>query len=305
MTLDNNSITIDFQSWFIPIDILNMISCVIAVLLGIVLLSVIIFDKLYQTVSMIFVTNSCLAEFLFGCDILAISLFTFYKDLKQNYSYDTFCILMGGISYLSVGIQNYSYLLQAIYRYALIVYPSKLFYQSVKFQAFLISLTWICYIIYAIALIWTGQVMYSVEDQICQMPLRLSFLMISNVFHIYFVPILSIIIIYLKMVRYVQEMSKHVIPANTLFHAQRELTMIRRILSLVFILVALGFPYSTFIIMSFFNSAPKYHFRIAASFDYASVACILIAVLQLTEPLKTSLIKRIHGGRRNIISPAT
>ncbi|CAF4124960.1 unnamed protein product [Rotaria sp. Silwood2] len=58
-------------------------------------------------------------------------------------------------------------------------------------------------------------------------------------------------------------MSKHVTPVNRLFHAQRELRMIRRIVSLVFILVALGFPYQTFIIMSFFNSAPKYHFRLA------------------------------------------
>ncbi|CAF4564231.1 unnamed protein product [Rotaria sp. Silwood1] len=251
MTLENNSTTANVQSWFIPIDILNNLCTAIAVLLALVFLFIIIFHKLYHNVPMLLVSNSCLAELIFESDLLA----------------------MGYISYLSVGIQNYSYLLQAIYRYILIVYPSRLFYQSAKFQTFLISITWICCIIYPIPLVFTGQI--------------------------------NIILIYLKMVQYVQEMSKKVTPVNRLFHARRDLRMIRRIVSLVFILIALGFPYQTFIIMSFFNSAPKYHFRIAFMFIDVSLVFVLIALLEITEPLKTSLMKKINGRPINVIRTVT
>ncbi|CAF4611397.1 unnamed protein product [Rotaria sp. Silwood1] len=283
MTSENNSTTVHVQSWFIPIDILNMICCIIAIILALVFLFVIIFDKTYQTVGMMLVTNSCIAELIFGSDLLA----------------------MGYISYMSVGLQNYSYLLQAIYRYILIVYPSRLFYQSFKFQTFLISITWICCIIYPIPLVFTGQIKYLVDDQICQMPLQLSFLTIFNAIYIYLYPMLSIILIYLKMVQYVHEMRKHITPVNRLFHARRDLRMIRRIVSLVFILIALGFPYQTFIIMSFFNIAPKYHFRIAFMFIDVSLVFVLIALLEITEPLKTSLMKRITVQSTNITRTVT
>ncbi|CAF0928137.1 unnamed protein product [Rotaria sp. Silwood1] len=170
MTLENNSTTANVQSWFIPIDILNNLCTAIAVLLALVFLFIIIFHKLYHNVPMLLVSNSCLAELIFESDLLAMGLFAFYSDFKKIYFHESFYLLLGYISYLSVGIQNYSYLLQAIYRYILIVYPSRLFYQSAKFQTFLISITWICCIIYPIPLVFTGQIKYLVNDQICQMP---------------------------------------------------------------------------------------------------------------------------------------
>ncbi|CAF3557237.1 unnamed protein product [Rotaria sp. Silwood1] len=244
MTSENNSTTVHVQSWFIPIDILNMICCIIAIILALVFLFVIIFDKTYQTVGMMLVTNSCIAELIFGSDLLA----------------------MGYISYI---------------------------------------ITWICCIIYPIPLVFTGQIKYLVDDQICQMPLQLSFLTIFNAIYIYLYPMLSIILIYLKMVQYVHEMRKHITPVNRLFHARRDLRMIRRIVSLVFILIALGFPYQTFIIMSFFNIAPKYHFRIAFMFIDVSLVFVLIALLEITEPLKTSLMKRITVQSTNITRTVT
>ncbi|CAF4124991.1 unnamed protein product [Rotaria sp. Silwood2] len=185
MTLQNNSISPEFKSWFIPLDILNMICCIIAVILALIFLLAIIFDKACYRVPMLLVANSCLAELIFSSDMLATVLFRLHNDLKQIYFYDSFCILMTFIAYMTVGIQNYSYLLQAIYRYILIVYSPRLFYRSVRFQTFLISLTWICCIIYPIPLVFTGQIKYLAHEQLCQMPLELSFLTIFNIF-IYF-----------------------------------------------------------------------------------------------------------------------
>ncbi len=136
----------------------------------------------------------------------------------------------------------------------------------------------------------------------CQIPLGLSFIMIFNALYLYLIPMGSIILIYLTMVRYVREMSRRVTPVNALVRAQRELRMIGRIVLLVFIWVALGFPYMIFVLMAFFNYAPKYHFRIAYIFADISVAAVMIALFPITEPLKVAVMKRITG-RRPVVVP--
>lgn len=156
---------------------------------------------------------------------------------------------------------------------------------------------------YPLILLLTGQIEYLPYDQICQMPFRFSSITIINAVYIYYIPMPGIIIIYLKMVRYVQEMNKHVTPANQLSRAKRELTMVKRILSLVFLLVCLGFPYAVFICISFFTEPPKYSFRIAYSFISVSLALVLIALFQITEPLKASVLNRIRTRDVNVIQP--
>jgi hypothetical protein len=89
------------------------------------------------------------------------------------------------------------------------------------------------------------------------------------------------------MVQYIKKMSKRVTPANTLSRAERELKMIVRIIRLVSILLSFGLPYSIFMFMSFFNSAPKYCFRIAYLFVDVSLAFVMIALFQNTDPVKT------------------
>ncbi|CAF2718104.1 unnamed protein product [Rotaria sp. Silwood2] len=82
--------------------------------------------------------------------------------------------------------------------------------------------------------------------------------------------------IYLKLVRYVQGMSKCVTPANILARAKRELRMGQRTVILVTILLALGVPYTIIIFMPFFTNPPKYHFRIAFIFIDVSLAFVMI-----------------------------
>ncbi len=63
------------------------------------------------------VINSCLAELIFGRDILAMALLTFHNDLKQSQYPDSLCVCRGFIGYVVTILQNYSYLLQALYCY--------------------------------------------------------------------------------------------------------------------------------------------------------------------------------------------
>jgi hypothetical protein len=65
------------------------------------------------------------------------------------------------------------------------------------------------------------------------------------------------------------------------------------------ILLISGFPLTVFIFLSFFNRAPKYHFRIGFIFIYAAIAISMITLFQFTDLLKASVRKIIYG-RRNI-----
>jgi hypothetical protein len=284
-----------FQLWFIPIDVLSLICVIFGMGLGIFSLLIIIFHKTYRTVPMMLITNTCLAQIFFGILLLSLRGFTLQNDLKQIEYEDFFCSFRGYMGYVLCSIQNCSYLLQSIHRFVSIVYPSRLLCQLMTFQFLLICLSWIFGFAYPIAFLFTGQIIYNVNNQICQLPLRLSFSVISMASCAYIIPVFVTILIYFKLVRYVKQMSKRVTPVNTLSRVHRELKMVRRTVILVTILFALCFPYAMFIFLSFFIEIPIYHFRIAYIFLDVSYAFVMIALLIFTDSFKTSMIKRMNG----------
>jgi hypothetical protein len=272
-----------------------MIVCIIvAIILSLTFLIIIIFDKTCQTVPMILVANSCIAALTVTSDMLGMAIFTLINDLKQIQFEDRFCSFRGYLAYASLSVLNYSFLLQAFYRYVTVVYPTRLFWKSRRNQGLLICLTWLIGFAYPVPAIFIVKIIYNVDNQICQVPLGLNFSIIYLSHCIYAIPTSMIIFIYFKLFRYIHQIRKHVAPANILSRAQRELKMVRQTVILVIILVIIGFPYFLFILMSFFTTVYKYHFRIAYIFVYTSLALEMIFLLQFTEPLKTSIMKRIR-----------
>ncbi|CAF0991620.1 unnamed protein product [Adineta steineri] len=252
---------------------------------------------------MMLVANSCLAELLITCNLFWMAIFALENDVKQQQYMDSFCIFRGYAIYTTCFTQNYSYFLQAIYRYMSIVHPTRLFWRSKRVQIFFIGLSWFIGIICVFPHLFTGRIVYHVDDQICQMSLNLSVVTVYNVVLLYLIPVNGTIFIYFKLVRYVKEMSTHVTSANTLLRAQRELNMVHRIVVLVSLLVAFGLPYAIFIFMGFFTEPPKYHFRIAYTSISVSLIIIMITIFQSIEPLKAFVKKKIN--RRPIMTVQT
>ncbi|CAF0970332.1 unnamed protein product [Rotaria sordida] len=120
---------------------------------------------------------------------------------------------------------------------------------------------------------------------------RLSFAIIYVALVIYMIPNVILNIIYIKLVRYVRDMNKRVISANVLARAERELKMVRNIATISTILVILGLPYAIFILMSFFTTIPKYHFRIAFIFIDISTTATMIALFKTTDAIKAAAVK--------------
>ncbi|CAF0938966.1 unnamed protein product [Adineta steineri] len=300
MTTRNTSTTttINIELWFIPLDIISLICITLAIIFPLIFLFIIIIDKTCHTVSMLLIANSCLLESIFASIRNGAVVFVLQNDMKQIIYEDSLCVFRAYIADGICATLNYSFLLQALYRYVTVVYPQWLFYQTATCQIILIFITWIIGLAYPLEFMLRNEILYNINNQICQLPLGLSFSLIYMVLCIYVIPVLLVILIYFKLVLYVKKMSKRVTLANTLVRAQRELKMVRRILILVIILIALGFPYTVFIIISFFTTPEKYHFRIALIFLDVSLVFIFVALFQFNDSLKIAVIKIIKRRRR-------
>jgi len=297
-----NSKLIPIESWFIPVDILLIVFSILSILISGCILLIMVFDKTFYTIPMMLTGNLCLSALMFSCGLLSYSIFTLKNDLKQIESEDSYCVIRSFITYSSGTTMDYSYLLQSIYRYIIVVYPNNFLLQSFRFQFLLICLTWLGGYVYLIPYLSTGQIIYNVDNQICQVPLRLSFSLMFMLLYGYIIPMLLVLFIYLKLFLYVKEMSEHVIPINTLVRARKQLKMVRRTVILIILGMTVCFPYTIFIVISFFISPPKYHLRICYLFINVSVLLVMIAVFQFTESLKTSSMKKLKR-RPNIVIP--
>ncbi|CAF1155451.1 unnamed protein product [Adineta steineri] len=297
---DLNSTLTNIQSWFIPIDILVLICLFLTILLASLFLYIIFIDKKCHTIPMMFVANSCLACLSFTIIMFWVTIIMLYNDLNQISYADSFCIFRGYISYVTASELFYAYFLQAIYSYIKVVYPFRLIWQSVRMQIFLIVITWISPFICILPHVLTHEIKYQVDDQICQMLLHLSVVTVYNVFYIYIIPMSGIVIIYIKLVRYVKNMRRRVTPANTLIRAQRELKMVYRIIILLLILLILGLPITIFVFIGFIGEPSNYHLRKAYTSVGISLIFVIIALFKFTDPVKNSIMKKLKR-RSNIV----
>ena len=92
---------------------------------------------------------------------------------------------------------------------------------------------------------------------------------------------------------------------NTLMCVKPELKMFQRIMKLITILLTLGMPYMIFIFMSFLVAPPKYHFRFAFIFVHMSLLLGLIVLFQFTNPLRTSIMKRLKRQPNAVVMSIT
>jgi hypothetical protein len=183
-----------------------------------------------------------------------LRLFTLQNDLQHIQYQDSLCVFRAYVDYVSCALFSYSFLVQAIYRCRSIVYSHHLLCQSAKLQAGIICLTWIFSLTYPFAFLFTDEIVYNIDNQICQLVLRLSFSIIYGASCIYIIPVFFVILIYFKSVRCVHEMDKRTIPVNTLARAKRESKMVQHIVILLTMLITIGIPYGIFVFISFFTN---------------------------------------------------
>ena len=170
-------------------------------------------------------------------------------------------MLRGHLTNVSYGAVYHSFLLQALYRYVSVVYPAGHFWQSRRTHVYLMLFTWVFSSTHCAWFWLNGDMVYNANNQICQLPLRLTAAAVYNEMSVFFGPVAMIMFFYLKLVLYVKKMSKRVTLVNALARARRELKMIQRTVILVGMILTSGFPYAVFVHMGYFTEPPKYHYR--------------------------------------------
>jgi hypothetical protein len=289
----SNLSAINLESWYIPIDILSILCLILVIILSFLFLLIITIDKTCHTVPMLLVGNSCLAVFVHASNMCWMTIFVLQGDLQQIHRQDRFCIFRGYLLYVFCAVVICSFLLQALYRYIIVVYPSRVNWRSKRCQLLLIVLTWIYAFLFPFAFMFSNDITYNVDGDVCDIPIRLSFPLIFLALCVYNIPLTLVMLIYLKLIRYVKQMNRRVTPANVLSRAQRELKMTRRAVIMLMVLVPVCIPYTVFFILAFFTSLPVYHFRILSTFADVLLLCTIVIVFQFTDPLRSSVKKRL------------
>jgi hypothetical protein len=251
------------------------------------------------------IANSYLSALTAGCSTLSLCVFTFQNDLKQIQYQDLLCVVRGYIIYAAAALFNCSFLLQTLYRYFLVIYPTNLFFQSFRFQILTICSTWIFSFVYPLVILFNDQLIYNVDNQICELPSSFFFSSIYTAICVYIIPVSLIIFIYWKLIRHVRQMGRNLATANNLIRAKRELKMVRRTIILTTILVSVCFPYLIIMFMRFFNHPAKYKYRISYLFVDVSGLATVIILFQFTDSLKESVMKRIKWRPNRIVSRET
>lgn len=296
-----NRTGISTEEWFIPLDILMMISTILIIFLSMIFFLIILFDKRCHTVLMMFIENSCLSAFIFGSILLSMSIFTLKNDLEQIQFEDSLCLIRTYLNYVSTVLFYYSFVSQAFHRYLTVIHSNRLFFQSIKCSCLILFIQWLFSFLCPLPFLFNDQIRYNIDNQICQTPLRFSWIIIYCALCSYGFPLTIIMLIYWRIVRYVRQMHQRVTPVNILSRAEKEVQMIRRIVIQINILLILGLPYGIFAIISFFTSPPKYHFRISFLFIDMATLVTMLMLLKFTDPLKTSILKGFKRASNRIL----
>ncbi|CAF3882186.1 unnamed protein product [Adineta steineri] len=291
--MDNTTTTAkaNFESWFIIMNTSNFFFLILAILIAIIFLLIVAFNKTCHTVPIMLTTNSCLAEIVYGSITLSLAVFTLQNDTQQLAYQDALCTFRGYLGYVGTALFLYSFTLQAIYRYITVVHIAHVSWQSARVQIVLIVISWILAILLFLPWLFTGAITYSVDDQVCLVLLQLSVPVIYNMFFVYLIPVSIIVLIYIKLVKYVREMSIRATSTQTMFQARRDLVVVRRIIIIIMILLTLGFPYVIFILISFVTKPPKYHLRIALFLLDLSQTLIMMTIFKFSQPVMDVILK--------------
>ena len=291
-----------YESWFIALDAISIALLVMTLLLSAILFIITVLGETRRTVPAALGMNSCTVHIFFGSVLLSMSLFTLENDWKRRVYHDSLCSLRGYLIYVGHSLFLYSLTSQAFYRYVIIIHPARLWWQSMRLQLTLICSTWIFSLAAFTPWAFNGDIVYDEDNQVCLLVLRPSAPVLYTMAYSYIIPILIIIYFYVRLVRHVRQMSTRATAAPTQFQGRRDLIVVRRIITIIIVLLIFGMPYTSFAVVSFVRPPPRYHYRISIFCMNVAQACVTLAVFKFSPPV-TDLVTKLKRVPLNRVNP--
>jgi hypothetical protein len=213
------------------------------------------------------------------------------------------CHVRGYLAHISFCALIYSYVIQALYRLVCTIYYYRISLQHFKMYTYAICIQWSLAVIQTLPIELRNNQIFIEDEYLCQIPIEnskaIGYLCVTN----YLIPLTTIMIMYYMIAKSVREKETngkihrtttlitfiHIFQGTyryNIHRARRQLALTQRILILIAIVLVLGGPYSTFIIMEVFSirRAPTYSHRVGFMFISIAAALSIITIICFTKP---------------------
>jgi hypothetical protein len=198
----------------------------------------------------------------------------------------------------------YSYCLQSFYRLFRIVYYKKRFLLSYSLYIILIIGQWLLVLALLLPPIFVNWYARLPTETYCLIPYTYIGPEIYHILLLYLVPLFCLTIIYIRITRYMRSISRAptlLIVASQRLRNQRDLTVIKRILILISILIILRFP--TIIFMShgaIVGSLYPLTYSIVGVITSICLILIGIITINITSQLRKQVLNLFFNGNNRI-----
>ena len=202
-----------------------------------------------RDITLLLTSYTCLSAFLVCitvCVMISSNLFSGF--LLQNM---TFCYVWGLFYDIFECSVYYSYCLQGFYRLCRIIYYRKRYLFSYSLYIILIFGQWIVILALLLPPVFINWYARLPTENYCLIPYTYLGPEIYHILVLYLIPMIALGIIYIWITIYMRGISRAsrlAVPASQRLRNQRDLTVFRRILVLISILIVLRFPTIIFMI---------------------------------------------------------
>ncbi|CAF0745894.1 unnamed protein product [Adineta steineri] len=241
--------------------------------------------------STLLILNTCFSAFLTSLIvIIMISSNLFYEFLLIDLNICYICGLLYDIFECSI---YYSFCLRAFYRLVRVIYFNKRILSSYNLYKILVLTQWLLTISLILPIYFLKWYTYLPTENYCLIPYTNIFGSVYLIMFLYSIPLVTIIIIYILITHHIR--SPTIIRIQERRRNLRDLTVIKRIIICVLMLVILRFPTIIFIIAGLING--DLFFLTYPIVGFVTTTCLILIGLSTilgTNKIKRNLLKYLN-----------
>ncbi|UJR17766.1 hypothetical protein I4U23_004664 [Adineta vaga] len=252
-----------------------------------------------KDVSLFLTMNTCLAGFLTSLTVFVMVSSNLFRDFLLDDM--NFCHIFGLFYDIFECSIYYSYCLQSFYRLCRIIYYKNRFVLSWKFYLILVLIQWLIAVILILPTLFLKWYIRLPGENYCLIPYNNLVGSFYLILVLYSVPLLTIIIIYILITKYIHTRTN--IRQIERQRNLRDLTVIKRIIVCVLILILLRFPTIIFIFYEIINGY-LYMLTYAIVGFVTAVCLIFIAIMTVATTNKfLKIMLGYFNGIHNQVQP--
>jgi hypothetical protein len=276
-------------NWKFLCDLILLIEGILGILWSLLFIIILIQHRLYKKSPLaLLVGNASLAGLLFHSIIFVQSFHMLIGHPESQ------CVLRGHLIHSFAGAVYHSICLQALHRLFVTVLSNRRRLQNRKVLLVMIIIQWTFSLTFCLPKLNP----YPMISDICLGPFHRRYVFIHLAIAVYFLPIIFLIIIYSLIFRYIKEKtSPHILQSLSNKHRlHREVSILRRIIIPVVIMLVTGLPLASFFVQGQFSlKTPESAVRIGMIFLTAGTSLAMLMNLIFTDSVRERLLSHKYS----------